>query len=48
MVRKASDTLKDALGNAEKQIDGMFASGRSASDEVPVETDTPSFNLTAE
>jgi hypothetical protein len=32
MVRKASDNLQAALVNAEKQIDGMFVPGRSASD----------------
>jgi len=43
MVRKSKDTLEAALNNAEKNIDGLFQSGRAASEA----TDTD-FNLTAE
>ena len=45
MVRGASGNLQAALENAEKNIDGLFQSGRAASVE---EANTDGFNLSAE
>lgn len=48
MVRKASGNLQAALGNAEKDIDGLFQSGRAATSVAAPAVESDSFNLTAE